>query len=134
MAVLTVGTSKQLRGQVTVPGDKSISHRAVMLAALAEGSSRIENFLFSDDCLQTAACMRKLGINVEWEDGVVWVEGRGLDGLSEPEDILDAGNSGTTIRLLSGILAGQNFTSVLTGDASLRRRPADYQASKADGR
>lgn len=123
MAVLTVGTSKQLRGQVTVPGDKSISHRAVMLAALAEGSSRIENFLFSDDCLQTAACMRKLGINVEWEDGVVWVEGRGLDGLSEPEDILDAGNSGTTIRLLSGILAGQNFTSVLTGDASLRRRP-----------
>jgi len=123
MAILTVGTTTRLRGEISIPGDKSISHRALMLAALAEGRSRISNFLFSDDCLHTAACMRSLGVNVEVENSIVWVEGRGLDGLSEPEDILDAGNSGTTMRLLSGILAGQNFTSILTGDTSLRRRP-----------
>ncbi|MDI9419357.1 MAG: 3-phosphoshikimate 1-carboxyvinyltransferase [Firmicutes bacterium] len=123
MAVLTVGSTQQLHGEVNVPGDKSISHRAVMLAALARGRSKIMNFLMSDDCLRTAACIRNMGIDIELDHDTVWVAGKGLDGLSEPEDVLYAGNSGTTIRLLSGILAGQEFTSVITGDASLRRRP-----------
>jgi len=113
-----------LRGKAAVPGDKSISHRAVMLGSIAEGETLIENFLPGEDCLSTIDCMRKLGVEIEGPDNaVVRVRGRGLDGLAEPEDILDAGNSGTTMRLLLGILAGQPFFSVITGDASLRRRP-----------
>lgn len=115
-----------LRGKVAVPGDKSISHRAVMLGAIAEGDTLIENFLPGEDCLSTIDCMRKLGIEIEGPDNanaMVRVHGRGLDGLAEPEDLLDAGNSGTTMRLLLGILAGQPFFSVITGDASLRCRP-----------
>lgn len=123
MTVLTIGSTKRLHGKVLVPGDKSISHRAIMLAALATGRSLIGNFLVSEDCLRTVACIRNLGINVEVENDTVSVCGRGLDGLTEPEDVLDAGNSGTTMRLIAGILAGQNFSTVLTGDASLRRRP-----------
>lgn len=113
-----------LRGTVAIPGDKSISHRAVMLGALAEGKTIIENFLPGEDCLSTIACFRKLGVEITGpEDGVVTVSGRGLDGLREPCDILDAGNSGTTMRLILGVLAGQPFFSVITGDDSLRRRP-----------
>jgi len=109
---------------VPVPGDKSISHRAVMLGAIAEGDTVIENFLPGEDCLSTIECIKKLGIEIEGPDNtVVKVHGRGLAGLAEPEDILNAGNSGTTMRLLLGILAGQSFFSVITGDASLRRRP-----------
>ncbi|MFA4885988.1 MAG: 3-phosphoshikimate 1-carboxyvinyltransferase [Desulfotomaculaceae bacterium] len=113
-----------LRGTVAVPGDKSISHRAVMIGALAEGETVIDNFLPGEDCLSTIKCFRKLGVAIEGpEEGMVRVKGRGLEGLQEPGDILDAGNSGTTMRLALGVLAGQKFFSVITGDDSLRRRP-----------
>ncbi|HUW65261.1 MAG TPA: 3-phosphoshikimate 1-carboxyvinyltransferase [Spirochaetia bacterium] len=111
-------------GRTTVPGDKSVSHRAAMLGALAEGETVIENFLGGQDCLSTLGCLRALGVAVGGPlSGVVRVTGCGLDGLQEPQDVLDAGNSGTTMRLLLGILAGQPFFSVITGDASLRSRP-----------
>lgn len=114
-----------LRGTIRVPGDKSISHRAVMLSSLADTPVVIKNFLFSKDCLSTIDCFRRLGIVISYsqESGCVWVAGKGLNGLKEPDGILDAGNSGTTMRLLTGILAGQDFFSVLTGDDSLRQRP-----------
>jgi len=119
-----VQQTRSLRGVTKVPGDKSISHRAVIIGALAEGETIIENFLAADDCLATVRCMRALGAQVEGPDnGRVLVRGSGLQGLREPEDVLDAGNSGTTMRLLLGMLAGQPFFSVLTGDTSLRRRP-----------
>jgi 3-phosphoshikimate 1-carboxyvinyltransferase len=120
----------QLRGTLCVPGDKSVSHRAALLGALGSGTSRARGFLAADDCRATLDCLRSLG--VEWrltEDapGVATLEidGVGLHGLREPDDVLDAQNSGTTMRVLSGVLAGQPFTSVITGDASLRQRPMD---------
>lgn len=125
MEVLRIGSTDCLQGDVKVPGDKSISHRAVMLGALADGKTTVTNFLASDDCLGTAACMRQLGIDIEMHGDELIISGQGLDGLTEPDNLLDVGNSGTTIRLLSGILAGQNFTSFITGDASIRRRPMD---------
>ena len=112
-----------LQGTITVPGDKSISHRAVMLGALAEGKTEIRGFLSGEDCLSTMQAFRALGIDIERTEEVITVHGRGLDGLAEPEDVIDIGNSGTTMRLLSGILAGQSFTTFLTGDASIRKRP-----------
>ncbi len=113
-----------LRGELTVPGDKSISHRAVMLGALAEGTTTVENFLRGADCLSTIDCFRKLGIVIEEKQGQpVVIHGKGLHGLSKPKDILDAGNSGTTTRLISGILSGQPFETVLTGDSSVQKRP-----------
>lgn len=121
---LRVKPARALQGEVAVPGDKSISHRALMIGAIAEGETVIENFLAGEDCLATLSCLRALGVGITGpEAGRVRVEGRGLYGLSEPTDILDAKNSGTTMRLLLGILAGQPFFSVITGDASLRRRP-----------
>jgi len=121
---LTIKPAGPLIGTISVPGDKSISHRAVMLGALAEGDTQIENFLAGADCLATVDCFRKLGIEIDGPaGGVLTVRGRGLDGLREPVEVLDAANSGTTMRLLSGVLAGQPFFSVITGDASLRRRP-----------
>jgi len=115
---------RALRGEVAVPGDKSLSHRSIMLAGLADTLVRVQNFLASEDCLSTVACMKALGVAVDVRpDGQVLVQGKGLYGLSEPDNVLEAGNSGTTIRLLSGLLAGQPFFSVLTGDDSLRRRP-----------
>lgn len=121
---LKISKSRPLRGTLTVPGDKSISHRAVMFNAIADGISEIRGFLRAADCLSTVAAMRSLGVRVdEREDGVLVVHGRGLKGLAEPADVIDVGNSGTTIRMLPGILAGQDFYSVLTGDASIRRRP-----------
>ena len=114
---------KRLRGTVEVPGDKSISHRAVLLNAVAEGNATITNFLTGLDCLSTIACVQALGVEVEREGSTVRVRGRGLRGLSEPRGVLDCGNSGTTMRLLTGLLAGQRFFSVLTGDDSLRGRP-----------
>ncbi len=109
---------------ISVPGDKSISHRSVMIGAIASGTTMIENFLPGEDCLSTVSCIRQLGIDVEQlAPTALKVHGRGLSGLCEPADYLQVGNSGTTIRLLSGILAGQDFFSVLTGDASIRRRP-----------
>ena len=113
-----------LTGKIRVPGDKSVSHRSVMFSAIAKGKVRVRNFLEAADCLSTAACMRALGAGVERQaDGSFLVTGVGLHGLKEPQGILDAGNSGTTLRLLLGILAGQPFFSALSGDASLSRRP-----------
>ncbi|MCL2766212.1 MAG: 3-phosphoshikimate 1-carboxyvinyltransferase [Peptococcaceae bacterium] len=122
---LHINSSGKLKGEIRIPGDKSISHRAVMLGAIASGDTVIENFLAGADCLATIACMSKMGITIDSAaaDGCIRVAGKGLDGLREPEDLLDAGNSGTTMRLLLGILAGQKFFSVITGDASLRQRP-----------
>jgi 3-phosphoshikimate 1-carboxyvinyltransferase len=113
----------RLRGEITVPGDKSISHRAVMFGALAKGRTRITGFLRGADCLSTISCFRQLGISIEEGADKIVVEGKGLHGLQAPADVLDTGNSGTTTRLISGILAGQKFTSVLNGDASIQKRP-----------
>jgi 3-phosphoshikimate 1-carboxyvinyltransferase len=113
-----------LSGSVRVPGDKSISHRAVMLGGLAVGETRVSGLLEGEDVLRTAAAMRALGARVtREEDGTYVIHGRGIGGLAEPEDVLDMGNSGTAARLLAGILAGHRLFAVLTGDASLRRRP-----------
>ena len=112
-----------LHGEITVPGDKSISHRAVMFGSLAKGTTRIIHFLEGADCLSTISCFRKMGIDIENNNGEILVHGTGLRGLSSPTDILDVGNSGTTTRLISGILAGQNFVSELTGDNSIQSRP-----------
>ena len=113
-----------LTGKIRVPGDKSVSHRSVMFSAIAKGKVHVQNFLEAADCLSTAACMRALGAGVERQtDGSFLVTGVGLHGLKEPQGILDAGNSGTTLRLLLGILAAQPFFSALSGDASLSRRP-----------
>ena len=119
----TIKAARRLRGTVQVPGDKSISHRAVMFNALAEGNATITNFLAGADCLATIACMRRLGVEIEHEGTTVRVYGRGLRGLQEANDVLDCGNSGTSLRLLAGLLAGQPFLSILTGDDSLRKRP-----------
>ena len=112
-----------LSGSVLVPGDKSISHRAVMLGAIADGVTEVSNFLPGEDNLSTIAAFRSMGITVEVDGTDLKVHGRGLRGLSEPDGVIDAGNSGTTARLLLGLLSAQDFFSVITGDASLRSRP-----------
>ncbi len=112
-----------LCGCIRVPGDKSISHRAVMLGALADGITRIRGFLMGADCLSTIDCFRKMGISIEVSASQVVVHGRGLRGLTAPTETLYTGNSGTTTRLLCGILAGQPFCAMLDGDASIRKRP-----------
>lgn len=111
------------RGTVTVPGDKSISHRSIMFGALAQGTTKVTNFLQGADCLSTIDCFRKMGIQIENKPDEILIHGKGLHGLSAPESGLDVGNSGTTTRLISGILAGQNFTSELNGDESIQSRP-----------
>lgn len=113
----------RLRGEVTVPGDKSISHRAVMFGALADGTTEVSNFLNGADCLSTIDCFRRLGISIKEQNGRVLIHGKGLHGLSKSASGLDTGNSGTTTRLISGILAGQNFETTLNGDASIQTRP-----------
>ncbi|MEK4028972.1 3-phosphoshikimate 1-carboxyvinyltransferase [Pseudobacillus sp. FSL P4-0506] len=118
-------TNSPLNGRVEVPGDKSISHRSVMFGALAEGKTTIRHFLKGEDCLRTIDCFRKLGVNIEETDEEIVVYGTGWNGLIEPSEILDAGNSGTTTRLLLGILAGRPFHSVLIGDESIAKRPMD---------
>lgn len=123
MARLTVGTTQVLTGETIIPGDKSISHRSIMLGSIARGKTVIKHFLPSDDCLHTMQCFRQLGITIEYTPEQVVVHGRGLLGLTESENVLDVGNSGTTIRLISGILSGQPFSSILNGDESIRRRP-----------
>lgn len=112
-----------LRGEVTVPGDKSISHRSVMLGSIALGHTEITNFLEGADCLSTISCFRRMGISIEKKKDVLLIQGKGMRGLSAPGEVLDVGNSGTTTRLMSGILAGQRFACVLSGDASLNSRP-----------
>lgn len=113
----------RISGEICLPGDKSISHRYGMLAAIAQGESTIHNFSTGADCHSTLGCVRALGIAVEEEGANVTIQGRGLDGLKQPDGDLDAGNSGSTIRMLSGILAAQPFTSRIIGDESLSRRP-----------
>src|SRR5580698_4041243 len=113
-----------LTGRITVPGDKSISHRALMFGALAVGETRITGLLEGEDVLRTAAAMRALGAEVSHDPDGTWrVAGRGIGGLTEPADVLDMGNSGTAARLLCGILASHKLFAVMTGDASLRSRP-----------
>ena len=112
-----------VKGEVRVPGDKSISHRAVMFGALAKGTTAVTNFLQGADCQSTISCFQHMGIPIENNGNEVLIHGKGLHGLSMPQQPLDVGNSGTTMRLMSGILAGQEFKSVLTGDASIQKRP-----------
>lgn len=114
---------KGLKGEVSVPGDKSISHRSVMFGSIARGTTEIHHYLQGADCLSTIACFEKMGIEIENRGDTVLVHGRGLHGLQRPEQILDCGNSGTTTRLISGILAAQDFDVTLTGDASIQKRP-----------
>lgn len=112
-----------LKGEITIPGDKSISHRAVMFGALSKGTTEVTNFLQGADCLSTIDCFRRLGVEIENTTNKILVHGKGLHGLKKPDSILDVGNSGTTTRLISGILAGQNFETVLNGDDSIQSRP-----------
>jgi 3-phosphoshikimate 1-carboxyvinyltransferase len=114
---------QNLNGNIKVPGDKSISHRAVMFGAIAEGKTTISGFLTGEDCLSTISCFRKLGVAIHQENEKVTVEGKGISGLNPPSENLYVGNSGTTIRLMLGILANTPFTSVLTGDDSIAKRP-----------
>lgn len=115
--------SHGLKGEIVVPGDKSISHRAVMFGSIAKGLTEIHNFLQGADCLSTIACFKKMGISIENKGDKVFVQGNGLHGLKQPGCALDCGNSGTTTRLISGILCAQDFQTALTGDASICKRP-----------
>lgn len=124
MTSITTHSNHPLTGQCSVPGDKSISHRAVIFGSIAEGKTTVRNFLDGHDCRATLAVMRALGVQIDvLTPTELVVHGRGIDGLQEPNDVLDCANSGTTIRLLTGLLAGQKFTSFLNGSAQLRRRP-----------
>ncbi len=120
----TVAPIKTLRGEVSVPGDKSISHRSIMFGSLAEGTTRVSGFLMGEDNLSTWKAFESMGVTIS-QTGIdaLEIKGVGLNGLKEPGDVLDCGNSGTTMRLMTGLLAGQNFFSVLTGDKYLRKRP-----------
>lgn len=111
------------RGSFELIGDKSISHRAIMFSAISKGNNKISNFLMGQDCLSTIDCFKKMGVEIEIVKNDVFVKGRGLNSLKKPNDLLNVGNSGTTIRLLSGILAGNNFESTLVGDDSISNRP-----------
>jgi 3-phosphoshikimate 1-carboxyvinyltransferase len=117
--------AKRIRGRLGMPGDKSISHRAAMVAALAQGTSRLADFSTSGDCAATVSCLRQLGVGIEQTGNEVVIHGTGVDGLRAPREPLDCRNSATTMRLLAGILGGQTFTSTLTGDESLRSRPME---------
>ena len=121
--MITCTKSGSLKGEIQVPGDKSISHRAVMFGALAKGTTRITGFLQGADCLSTISCFERMGISIENRGDEVLVHGQGMRGLKKPADVLDCGNSGTTMRLISGILSAQDFDVTLTGDASIQKRP-----------
>lgn len=120
---LTIFPTKTLQGDITLPGDKSISHRALILSAIAEGTSTLEGFLFSDDCLATLQILRACGVEITVDASRVHIKGVGLHGLQAPKHPLDCGNSGTTMRLLAGLFSGQHFASQLMGDNSLTKRP-----------
>lgn len=120
---MNITKSSGLRGELAIPGDKSISHRAIMFGALADGTTEITNFLQGADCLSTISCFRAMGVDIENHTDRVIIHGVGLHGLKASSQMLDVGNSGTTTRLISGILAGQPFTSALNGDASIQKRP-----------
>ena len=121
--MITLTKTARLRGELTVPGDKSISHRSVMFGSIAKGVTEITGFLQGADCLSTIGCFSAMGVEIRNSGEQVTVQGRGLRGLRQPGHVLDCGNSGTTTRLISGILSGQNFPVTLTGDASIRKRP-----------
>ena len=121
--MLTTTKAKQISGEITVPGDKSISHRAVMFGSMAKGKVSISGFLPGADCLSTIICFQKMGVSIEQSGDRVTIDSQGLEGLVEPHEVLDVGNSGTTIRLMAGILAGRPFHSTLIGDESIARRP-----------
>lgn len=123
MKELVVNLNAGLHGDLAVPGDKSISHRSVILSSISEGTSHINHFLASDDCISTINAFRAMGVEIDLDGDELTVEGVGLNGLSKPENKLDMGNSGTTTRLLSGLLAAQKFTTNLIGDDSLSKRP-----------
>lgn len=112
-----------LQGEITIPGDKSISHRSIMLGSLADGITEVHGFLNGADCISSMNCFRQMGISIDYDGETVLIHGKGLHGLQKPEQTLDVGNSGTTTRLMSGILAAQNFSSRIIGDASICRRP-----------
>ena len=120
---MNITKSAGLRGELAIPGDKSISHRAIMFGALADGTTEITNFLQGADCLSTISCFQAMGVDIENTTDRVLIHGAGLHGLKAPSQMLDVGNSGTTTRLISGILAGQPFTTTLNGDASIQKRP-----------
>ena len=119
----TVKPAVTVHGEITVPGDKSISHRSIILGSIAQGTTTVSGFLRGEDNLATLSAFRSMGVEITDDGSVLTIHGRGLHGLKEPEDLLDCGNSGTSIRLLAGLLSGQSFFSVLTGDQYLRRRP-----------
>ena len=123
MSKQIIRPARTISGSLEVPGDKSISHRYALLAALAEGPSEITHFSAAADCRSTLDCLSRLGVKIDAQGDRVRIAGAGLGGLRKPRRALDAGNSGTTMRLLSGILCGQQFRSTIDGDASLRRRP-----------
>jgi 3-phosphoshikimate 1-carboxyvinyltransferase len=123
MGKQTVTPGGTIDGVIELPGDKSISHRYAIIAALAEGTSEISNYASAADCQSTLECLRGLGIAIESAKGVVKIAGKGLDGLQAPRRTLDAENSGSTMRMLAGVLAGQKFATTITGDGSLRKRP-----------
>ena len=120
---VSIAPAKCVRGEITLPGDKSITHRAMIFSSIAEGESELKGTQKGRDCLATLKCMRDVGVHVKEEGREIIVEGKGLEGLREPEDVLNCENSGTTMRLLAGLLAGQEFYSVLSGDTYLRKRP-----------
>ena len=120
---MIIQKANALRGELTVPGDKSISHRSIMIGALSEGDTHIRHFLSGGDCLSTMNAFRSMGVVIDRTGDEVTVHGKGLHGLRKPDVTLDAGNSGTTVRLMSGILAGQSFDTTITGDASIQKRP-----------
>ncbi len=120
---MNIRKMKSVKGEITVPGDKSISHRAVMLGSIADGTTEISHFLKGADCLATIDCFQKMGIDIDVSENKILVHGKGLYGLSEPKKMLYTANSGTTTRLLCGLLAGQKFNSHITGDASIQKRP-----------
>lgn len=122
---IKIKPKQNIKGIFSVPGDKSISHRAVMFGAISKGVTEIEGFLMGDDCLSTIKCFKQLGINIEVNKDKVIVYGKGLNGLNKPNNILDVGNSGTTLRLITGLLSAQPFSCEITGDSSIQKRPMD---------
>ena len=130
---MKIEPANNVSGEINLPGDKSISHRAAIFSAMANGESKIENFSSAADCASTLDCLENLGVEIRRDGTTVFIQGVGKNGFQKPVRDLDCGNSGTTVRLLAGVLAGQNFESVLTGDESLSDSPdeaRDYAARK----
>jgi 3-phosphoshikimate 1-carboxyvinyltransferase len=123
VTTITIKPAASIKGEITVPGDKSISHRSIMLGAIANGTTTVRGFLRGGDNMATMGAFRSMGVQIDDDGETVVIQGKGLHGLNEPGDVIDCGNSGTTIRLITGLLAGQSFFSVVTGDQYLRKRP-----------